>query len=95
MNRAIFKALKPGGAFVVIDHSARTGDGVTVAETLHRIEESVVLEEVKAAGFVVVAGADFLRNPDDAKDWNASPTAAGGQRGLSDRFVVRFRKPAK
>lgn len=93
MNRAVFDALKPGGVFVVVDHSARPGDGVAVAETLHRIEERVVLEELEAAGFTVDDRADFLRNPEDARDWNASPRAAGEQRGASDRFVIRARKP--
>lgn len=95
MNRAILDALKPGGTFVVADHSARPGDGVTVAETLHRIEESVVRQELEAAGFVFDGSADFLRNPDDDRDWNASPRSAGELRGSSDRFVMRFRKPAR
>lgn len=94
MNRAIYDALKPGGVFVIVDHSARPGDGIAVAESLHRIEEAVVLKELEAAGFVIDASADFLRNPEDAKDWNASPRSAGEQRGTSDRFVVRVRKPA-
>lgn len=93
MNRAIFAALKPGGFFGVIDHSARAGAGVSVAETLHRIEEQVVIEEIEAAGFVLEAQADFLKNPDDSRDWNASPSKAGASRGKSDRFVLLFRKP--
>ena len=36
----ILSALKPGGRFVVSDHSARIGDGATVGKSLHRIEES-------------------------------------------------------
>ena len=95
MNRAIYTALKPGGVYGVIDHSARDGDGVTQAETLHRIEETVVIEEVKAAGFELAATADFLRNPADQRDWNASPRKAGEQRGTSDRFVLKFVKPQR
>jgi predicted methyltransferase len=34
-----------------------------------------------------------LRNPDDFRDWNASPTKAGERRGTSDRFVLKFVKP--
>jgi len=30
-----------------------------------------VREEVRKAGFKLVAEADFLRNPADARDWNA------------------------
>ena len=93
MNAAVFKALKPGGVFLVVDHSARAGDGTDVASTFHRIEEDVVRKEVQAAGFVLEAEADFLRNGNDTRDWNDSPRAAGDRRGTSDRFVLRFRKP--
>ena len=93
MNKAVFAALKPGGVFVIVDHSARPGDGVKVANTFHRIEEDVVKSEVLAAGFVLDGEADFLRNRNDTRDWNDSPRAAGERRGTSDRFVLRFRKP--
>ena len=93
MNRAVFNALKPGGVFLIVDHSARAGDGTDVASTFHRIEEAVVRNEVQAAGFVLDAEADFLRNANDTRDWNDSPRAAGDRRGTSDRFILRFRKP--
>jgi len=93
MNRAAFAALKPGGVFGVVDHSAKKGDGTNVAQTFHRIEESVVIDEVKRAGFVLDAEGDFLRNAADTRDWNDSPGAAGDKRGKSDRFVLRFKKP--
>ncbi|MEO8040329.1 MAG: SAM-dependent methyltransferase, partial [Betaproteobacteria bacterium] len=82
-----------GGVYVIVDHSARPGAGTSVAETFHRIDEAVVKDEVGAAGFVLDAEADFLRNPADTRDWNDSPRAAGERRGTSDRFVLRFRKP--
>jgi predicted methyltransferase len=95
MNAAVFEALRPGGSYVIVDHSAASGAGASGAETLHRVEESLVEQEVEAAGFVLVEQADFLRNEDDARDWNASPRAAmeSGRRGTSDRFVYRFVKP--
>jgi len=93
MNRAIFAALRPGGVYVIVDHSAPEGAGTTQAQTNHRIEESVVRDEVQKAGFQLVASANFLRNPSDTRDWNASPHAAGERRGTSDRFVLKFRKP--
>ncbi len=94
MNRHVFAALRPGGIYGVIDHSARVGAGLGVTESLHRIEESVVEQEVERAGFVLDAQADFLRNAEDARDWNASPRVAAERRGHSDRFVLRFKKPA-
>jgi len=90
---AIFAALRPGGVYVIVDHSAPEGAGTTQAQTNHRIEESVVRDEVQKAGFQLVASANFLRNPSDTRDWNASPHAAGERRGTSDRFVLKFRKP--
>lgn len=93
MNRNVFAALKPGGYFAIVDHNARPGDGVTQAQTLHRIEEKTVIDELSAAGFVLEKTGDFLRNPDDKRDWNASPSKAAERRGTSDRFVLLFRKP--
>jgi predicted methyltransferase len=95
MNKAVFDALKPGGAYVVIDSSARPGTGISGAETLHRIDEEFVRREVERAGFQLKSVGDFLRNPQDDRDWNSSPpaAAAAGRRGTSDRFVLRFVKP--
>jgi predicted methyltransferase len=93
MNAAIFRALRPGGVYGVVDHSARAGSGTQDVKTLHRIDESVVKQEIEAAGFKLAAEAGFLRNPDDARDWNDSPSAAAERRGQSDRFVLKFVKP--
>jgi len=93
MNRAVFQALKPGGTYAVIDHSARAGAGLADVETLHRIDEQRLRAEIEQAGFQFAGEADFLRNPGDARDWNDSPRAAGDRRGTSDRFVLKFVKP--
>jgi predicted methyltransferase len=93
MNLAIFHALKPGGVLVVADHHAKPGSGTSVAKSLHRIEEHVVQEEIERAGFVLDAEADFLRHPDDTRDWSASDEAPPEKRGTSDRFVLRFKRP--
>jgi predicted methyltransferase len=88
MNRAMFEALKPGGVLVIADHSARTGDGISVAKSLHRIEESVLRREVEAAGFRLVAQADFLRNPEDPRD-----AIVFRPKLPVDEFVLKFEKP--
>jgi predicted methyltransferase len=93
MNREVFDHLRPGGLYVVVDHSARPGSGSSDVQTLHRIDEQVVRDEVEQAGFRLGRTADFLRNPADARDWNDSPRAAGARRGTSDRFVLAFVKP--
>jgi len=93
MNRAVYAALKPGGVYGIVDHSGLPGSGVSGVQTVHRIEEKVVRDEVEHAGFRLVAEASFLRNPSDSRDWNDSPRAAGERRGTSDRFVLKFQKP--
>jgi predicted methyltransferase len=93
MNKAIFDALKRGGQYVVVDHSAPEGSGTADVKTTHRIDEMTVLREVERAGFHHVASPDFLRNQADTRDWNDSPMQAGERRGTSDRFVLKFIKP--
>ncbi len=90
-NRAIFEALRPGGLYVIIDHSAAAGTGATAANTLHRIEESVVRREVEAAGFVLDAESAALRNPADPRTAGVFDPAI---RARTDQFMLRFRKPA-
>jgi predicted methyltransferase len=94
MNAAIFAALKHGGIYGIVDHSAKAGSGLNDVKTVHRIDESALREEIEHAGFRLQAEGDFLiRNPSDTRDWNDSPHAAGDRRGTSDRFVLRFVKP--
>jgi predicted methyltransferase len=88
MNRAIFAALKPGGHFVVADHAAKAGSGLSACKTLHRIDEAVLRREVEAAGFKFVASADFLRNPDDPRDTSSLRATIP-----VDAFVLKFVKP--
>ena len=88
MNRAVFNALKPGGLYVVADHSARPGAGVSVGKSLHRIEEAVLRREVEAAGFKLVAEGGFLRNPADPRD-----AAVFKPNQPNDEFVLKFVKP--
>lgn len=92
VNKAIFNALKPGGVYVVIDHSGRPGTGYSENNTLHRIEESVVKDELKQAGFVLEAESDVLRNPADPRDKIVFDPSI---RGKTDQFMLRFRKPKR
>jgi predicted methyltransferase len=93
LNAAVFAALKPGGVYGIVDHSAAKGKGLADVETLHRIDEDAVKAEITAAGFKLDGESDVLRNPADPRDWNSSPKAAADKRGTSDRFVLRFVKP--
>jgi predicted methyltransferase len=93
MNRAVFTALKPGGVYGIVDHSALPGSGLSGVKSVHRIEEQTVRAEIERAGFRLVSEASFLKNPNDTRDWNDSPKEAGERRGTSDRFVLKFEKP--
>ena len=88
MNRAVFRALKPGGLFVIADHAGRPGTGITESGTLHRIEEAFLRQEVEASGFRLLAEGNFLRNPNDPRDKNTPDPPQP-----KDEFVLKFVKP--
>jgi len=88
MNKKMLAALKPGGFLIIADHSARPGDGVSVAKTLHRVEESIVRQELEAAGFKLVEEGNFLRNPEDPRE-----AAVFRPQVPNDEFVLKYQKP--
>lgn len=88
VNRAIFRALKPGGLYVIADHSGRPGTGISESGTLHRVEEAFVQQEVEAAGFRLAAQGNFMRNPADPRDRNTPQPPMP-----KDEFVLKFVKP--
>ena len=88
MNRKMFAALKPGGFLIITDHSAKPGEGISVAKTLHRIEEKTLREEIEAAGFRLVAEADFLRNAQDPREDKVFQPKIP-----VDEFVLKYQKP--
>jgi predicted methyltransferase len=88
MNKAVFKALKPGGFYIIADHSGRPGTGISESGTLHRIEEAFLRKEVEAAGFKVAAEGNFLRNPNDPRDKNTPDPPMP-----KDEFFLKFVKP--
>ena len=97
VNRAIFKALKPGGILIVVDHAARKGSGFRDTEPddkkrLHRIDPEVVKADMATAGFRLIADSDLLSNPAD--DYTKSPFDPA-LRNHTDRFVMKFRKPER
>jgi predicted methyltransferase len=88
INRAVFKALKSGGIYGLVDNSAKAGSGARDADTLHRIDENFEVAEIEKAGFRLVATSDVLRNPTDPRTqpfWKMNHT--------QDRFVLKFAKP--
>ncbi|MBV8593384.1 MAG: class I SAM-dependent methyltransferase [Caulobacteraceae bacterium] len=89
-NRLVFKALRPGGRYVIIDHAAPAGTGIASTNTTHRIDPARVKADLAAAGFVFVRETDVLANPaDDHSKLVFNPAV----RGHTDQFVYLFRKP--
>ena len=90
MDRAAFNALKPGGVYVVIDHSAIAGQVTDQEHPLHRIDQALVRREVESVGFVYDGETQILRNPADPRTANVFDPVI---RGHTDQFFMRFRKP--
>lgn len=85
--QTIYSILRPGAVFGVIDHVGVAGaDNVQ----LHRIEVQNAIDIAVAAGFVVEAQSDLLR---DSMDDHTQGVFADGIRGNTDRFILKLRKP--
>jgi predicted methyltransferase len=89
-NKAVYEALKPGGIYIVLDHSAAPGAAADVTETLHRIESSTVRREVEAAGFRFDSESTLLANSADPRTAKVFDQTI---RGHTDQFILKFRKP--
>jgi predicted methyltransferase len=91
-NHLIYDDLKPGGSYFILDHTAEPGSGIRDTASLHRIDVETVKQEVSAAGFVLAASSDLLRNPADPHKVKVFDPEI---RGRTDQFILKFRKPAK
>jgi predicted methyltransferase len=90
INKAAYRALKPGGIYLVADHEAGAGVGASATSTLHRIEGAFVRREIEAAGFQFGGESKLLRHPADDHSLRVQES---GIRGKTDQFVYKFRKP--
>jgi predicted methyltransferase len=89
-NKAVFDALKPGGSYLVLDHTAAANAPAEVTETLHRIDPATVRREVEAAGFVFDSESVILANPADPRTIKVFDKSIQGH---TDQFILKFRKP--
>jgi predicted methyltransferase len=91
--QALWRAVRPGGTVALVDRAAVPGGETrAVVEKLHRIDPAVVRADFERAGFVLEAQSDLLRVPQDDRSTNVVDPSI---RGRTDRFVHRFRKPAR
>lgn len=87
---ALFKALKPGGTLIVVDHVAAAGSGREAPEKVHRIDPAFARAEIEKAGFKFDGELNSWRQAADPHTDNVfAPTI----RGKTDQFAYRFRKP--
>jgi predicted methyltransferase len=89
-NKAVFAALKPGGVYVVLDHSATAGSGVSATETLHRIDAARVKSDALAAGFKLDGESSIFANKADDRTKSVFDPSI---RFHTDQFLLRFKKP--
>lgn len=92
LDAAVYRALRPGGVYVVVDHAAKAGASEQDAHDLHRIDPAVVIAQAEAVGFVLEARSGLLANPDDDL---GKTVFAPEIKGRTDKFVLRFRKPRR
>jgi len=86
----VFRILKPGGLFVILDHAALPGAPSTTGGTLHRIDPAIVKGLAAGAGFLLIEENDVLRNPDDDYTMSVFDPAI---RRRTDRFLLKYKKP--
>ena len=89
LNRQVFKALKKGGRYGIIDHTLRH-NAPRHQEVYRRFDPVKTILEVQAAGFVLEASSDLHYRPDDNLQFD---TQRATIRRNSDRFTLLFRKP--
>ncbi|MEM9387841.1 MAG: methyltransferase [Pseudomonadota bacterium] len=88
-NNAVFAALKPGGRYVVIDHTRRHMQNDT-PENWRREDPVTVLIEVMEAGFELLEQSDMFYRLDDTLEYEVGRRTVAGN---TDRFFFVFRKP--
>ncbi|RMF98231.1 MAG: methyltransferase [Gammaproteobacteria bacterium] len=107
MFAAAYRALKPGGVLGVVEHRGDPDVPQDPKAASGYVNEDYAIQLAEAAGFVLEARSEINANPADTKDyeggvWTLPPTLRKKDEdrakylaiGESDRFTLRFRKPA-
>lgn len=103
--QAVYKVLKPGGIFGVVEHRAKPfANAETSSRKLHRIPEDYILSLALNTGFRLAGVSEINENPKDPENINvhrlppnlAGPTSEHARLkaiGESDRMTLKFVKP--
>ena len=89
MNRQVFAALKPGGLYGVIDHTARHMEPAN-HENRRRVDPVMVIKELLDLGFEFEGYTDLHYRADDELVYEVGRRSVTGN---TDRFTLLFRKP--
>jgi predicted methyltransferase len=89
LNRQVFAALKSGGLYGVVDHTARHMEPAN-HENRRRIDPVLVIKELLDSGFEFVGYSDLHYRADDELEYEVGRRAVSGN---TDRFTLLFRKP--
>lgn len=89
MNREVFKALKSGGLYGVVDHTMRHMEPAN-NENRRRIDPVLVIKEMLDQGFEFVDYSDLHYRADDELEYEVGRRSVSGN---TDRFTMLFRKP--
>lgn len=106
MFNTFYRVLKPGGILGITDHRAPAATDLATMKTSGYLDQDLVINMAKKAGFVLEETSEINANPQDTKDyekgvWTLPPTLRLGEQdrahylaiGESDRMTLRFRKP--
>jgi predicted methyltransferase len=104
----LYKALKPGGILGIVEHRGNPAVAQDPKAKSGYVNEDYAIHLIEAQGFRLVAKSEVNANPKDTKDyeqgvWTLPPSYRLGEKdhdkyaaiGESDRFTMRFVKPAK
>ena len=89
MNEQVFKSLKRGGLYGVVDHTARHMEPPN-NENRRRIDPVLVVKEMLDIGFEFVDFSDLHYRADDELEYEVGRRSVSGN---TDRFTMLFRKP--
>ena len=89
MNSQVFKALKSGGYYGVVDHTMRHMEPENY-ENRRRIDPVLVIRELTDQGFEFVGYSDLHYRADDQLEYEVGRRSVSGN---TDRFTFLFRKP--
>ena len=89
MNESVFKALKRGGLYGVVDHTRRHMQKDS-DENWRRMDPVQMIKEIEAVGFELVDVSDLHYRADDELRYEVGRRSVAGN---TDRFTLLFRKP--